>query len=364
MRSAFLAFGLIGTALALPRPQEIDLDGVAAAADPVIITPPYDVASNLPSILTTTSVAPIATDGPDSRKRSDIVVEKRDGTCAPLPTGSGPVPSPDTVAAFQSDPDLQALATNAPTPYGYASVFTNLAASVNAPNYMGLHTVTSFDTLGCANLCDRASGCTAFNIYIERDPSVSPNSINCPNPPSVTNFKCTLYGTPLTSDEAKNTGQYRDSFQIVIVGSNAYNKNTPPPAISGFTGPVELGGAINAPNSYMGYQFFPFSQTQGFDPTTCASACTAQTTYDENHPNPDCSYQPCIFFNAYVLSEDGIPQGLYCSMYNATWAPSYGTNYGQYRGSDRYTVSDSYSYSLMSPPSQPALSPGCTPSAS
>lgn len=32
-------------------------------------------------------------------------------------------------------------------------------------------------------------------------------------------------------------------------------------------------------------------------------------------------------------------------MYNKTWDRSYGTNYGQYRGSDRYTVSESYSYS-------------------
>ena len=55
-----------------------------------------------------------------------------------------------------------------------------------------------------------------------------------------------------------------------------------------------------------------------------------------------------VFFNAYVLSENAIPQGLYCSMYNETWGPSYGTNYGQYRGSDRYTVSESYSYTQSS----------------
>ena len=55
-----------------------------------------------------------------------------------------------------------------------------------------------------------------------------------------------------------------------------------------------------------------------------------------------------VFFNAYVLSKNAIPQGLYCSMYNQTWGPSYGTNYGQYRGSDRYTVSESYSYSKTS----------------
>ena len=52
------------------------------------------------------------------------------------------------------------------------------------------------------------------------------------------------------------------------------------------------------------------------------------------------------FFNVYVLSENAVPQGLYCSLYSQTWDRSYGTNYGQYRGSDRYTVSQSYSYSL------------------
>ena len=98
----------------------------------------------------------------------------------------------------------------------------------------------------------------------------------------------------------------------------------------------------------MGYQFFPFSQSQGYDPATCAQACTLQTTYNSQHPNTDGSYQSCVFFNAYVLSEDGVPQGLYCSLYNETWGPAYGTNYGQYRGSDRYTVSRSYSYSLNS----------------
>ena len=107
MRLSILTLGIVGSALALPHPQDIDLDAVAAAEPPVIVTPPYDVASNIPSVLTTTSVAPIATDGPESRKRSDTAVEKRDGTCAAQPAGHGPVPSPDTAAAFQSDPDLQ-----------------------------------------------------------------------------------------------------------------------------------------------------------------------------------------------------------------------------------------------------------------
>lgn len=74
----------------------------------------------------------------------------------------------------------------------------------------------------------------------------------------------------------------------------AYNKDAPPPAISGFSGPQELGGSINAPSGYLGYQFFPFSQSQGYDPATCASACTQQTNYNSQHPGSDGSFQTCV----------------------------------------------------------------------
>ena len=85
---------------------------------------------------------------------------------------------------------------------------------------MGLYTLTSFDTLECASKCDQAGGCEAFNVYSERDPSVDPNKDNCPNPPSTTNYKCTLWGAPVAVEEATNEGQYRDDFQVVITGSN------------------------------------------------------------------------------------------------------------------------------------------------
>ncbi|MCJ1233870.1 hypothetical protein MMC14_001828 [Varicellaria rhodocarpa] len=341
MRTTLVISALAGLALAAPspRPQMIDLAGVDAAPDPTFYTPPYDVVSDFAGVSSNTT------------KRSAEVI-KRDGNCAKQPAGSGPVPNPDTVSAFQADPDLQTLSTSAPTPDGYSQVFNNLIASLSASKYMGLHTISSYDTLGCASLCDQATGCVAFNMYIERDPSVDPNSANCPNPPSTTNFKCTLWGAPVSTDEANNKGQWRDSFQVVIAGSNAYNKISPPPACPGYTGPTEAGGAINAPldskghNTYLGYKYYPFSQTQGYTPSTCAAACTAQTGYNSRHPAANGTYQTCAFFNAYVLSENSVPQGLYCSMYNQTWAASYGTNYGQYRGNDRYTVSESYLYSL------------------
>ena len=234
---------------------------------------------------------------------------------------------------------------------------------------MGLYTLTKYDTFDCAQKCDQADGCQAFNLYIERDPTKDPNHDQCPNPPSLTNYKCTLWGAPVAVQEATNDGQYRDDFHVVIAGSNgkllrlfpenqqliqtAYNKNSPPAPISGYNGPASLGGAINAPltpqgqNTYLGYKYFPFNQAQGYDPQTCADACNVQTAYNSRHPAADGSYLSCNFFNAYVLSQNGVPQGLYCSLYTQAWAPSYATNHGQTRGSDRYTISRSYAYTKV-----------------
>ncbi|KAL9134899.1 MAG: hypothetical protein Q9175_003921 [Cornicularia normoerica] len=348
MYTIFVLAALAALTSALPSPQLIDLVAIGEYPDSVRVTAPIDIVTDVVVPVPAAPINPLTSIISSSKR--DLVVEKRDGDCSPYPTGSGPVPSPDTVDAFESFPTFAAMATAAPTPDGYEVAFINWNASLTASDYMGLFTLTSYDTLGCASQCDQASGCQAFNMYIERDPSLNASAANCPNPPSTTNYKCTLWGAPVSVDEATNFGQYQDSFQVVIAGANAYNKNAPPPACNGYSGPTELGGAINAPpssGSYMGYQYFPFSQSQGYEPQTCANACNVQTTYDSKNPAVDGSYMACIFFNAYVLSEDGIPQGLYCSMYNETWDTSYGTNYGQYRGVDRYTVSRSYSYSLM-----------------
>lgn len=43
----------------------------------------------------------------------------------------------------------------------------------------------------------------------------------------------------------------------MIAGSNGYTNDNPPSAQPGFTGPIALGGAINAPNSYIGQKYFP-----------------------------------------------------------------------------------------------------------
>lgn len=51
-------------------------------------------------------------------------------------------------------------------------------------------------------------------------------------------------------------------------------------------------------------------------------------------------------FNLYVLSKNNIPESLTCSLYTQSWDKSYSTNVGQYRGSDYYSVSQSYGCTL------------------
>ncbi|KAL8747675.1 MAG: hypothetical protein Q9190_000471 [Brigantiaea leucoxantha] len=283
----------------MPHPQAIDLVSVSKAPKPVIINPAIDTAVN--------SDLYSPDDGSDTKKRS---LEKRDGDCSKQPDGAGPVASPDTSAAFLASSDLQSQANNAPVPDGYATAFSNLQGSLSASSYMGYAGLNSYDVLSCAQACDQAEGCQAFNIFAERDPSLNPNAQNCPNPPSVTNYKCTLWGVPVSSAEATNKGQWRDSFEVVITASNAYNKATPPPAISGFTGPQELGGAINAPldsqghDTYLGFKYFPFSQDQGYTPSTCADACVAETNWRKSHPDADGTYKTCVRFLTHSTPAD------------------------------------------------------------
>jgi hypothetical protein len=83
---------------------------------------------------------------------------------------------------------------------------------------------------------------------------------------------------------------------VAVAGSNGYNKkdvpiNSPLPSPSGYTGPIEFNGAINAPNNpiakintFMGYKKLPYSadQTVADRATYCTGKCTNETAYRAN----------------------------------------------------------------------------------
>ncbi|THY02608.1 hypothetical protein D6D01_10277 [Aureobasidium pullulans] len=302
--------------------------------------------------------------------------------CAPQPGGYGPQVQPDTVDAFYSYAPFHAMASAAPTVVPssdktqYTQVFKDLDAAVSANSYIGLYTLTSYSAQECAAKCDDTDLCTSFNLYIERDPSLAPaNNDNttytpwetyCPNPSSITNYKCTLWGSSLSVDVATNKGDYREEFQTVITGSNAYDKTNvttptcevptapattsivaptksavaPPPCKQPTLKPAKNCGpkAISAPKHHMGSTFIPGP----YNANHCSSYAASQNVINKNAAIKagQRSFTPCKMFNAYFLHKDNKPYGTYCSLYGAALDSSWAT----FGGSGHYQTHQSWTW--------------------
>lgn len=107
MRSFFTLPVLAAVVAAAPRPQDIDFDQVEQAADPVIITPAIDVATQVATVAAVTEQAAAASAAVSAEPavNSALPVNERDlvgrdSTCAKQKPGNGPVASPDTPEAF------------------------------------------------------------------------------------------------------------------------------------------------------------------------------------------------------------------------------------------------------------------------
>ena len=103
MHTALCLAALVSVAYSAPQPQLINLDVIALDfAPPELVKAPINVESDFPAASTAHAITPLQS---VSAQKRDLV-EKRDGDCSPYPAGSGPVPSPDTPSAFQSDTDF------------------------------------------------------------------------------------------------------------------------------------------------------------------------------------------------------------------------------------------------------------------
>lgn len=356
----------LAAAAPAPIPQDIDFDlvdslpnptySVATGATEQIVT--YDPVAVLSAAQTqiTSNVASAAIT--ETSSVADLASLAKRSACAAQPTGAlyAPTVTKDTPAAFTNNPAFASIALNATVPSGYVQRFSNLKASNNAYGYMGYTTLDSYDTNACAAKCNAINGCSSINIFFERDPSVNPGP-GCMNPPSVTMIKCVFWGSPVNTGNAVNRGEWRQNFQVVIAGSNGYESAyaTPP----GYSAPVALSAAINAPydmygfNSYMGVALF---NSGPFDLQLCADACTLKSQYARAHPPTDGSpVQTCQFFNTYILYVNNLtnPQGQYCAMYSESWNSTYATNTGQWRGSDYHFIGNSYALSNVNNPGAP-----------
>ncbi|KXT00783.1 hypothetical protein AC578_2952 [Pseudocercospora eumusae] len=321
--------------------------------------------------------------------------------CAPQPDGFGPVPTPDTASAFLAYPPFQSSAKAAPSKVPstgstqYTQVFKDLNAAVAGQSYLALFTLKTYDVSSCAAKCDSWNLCTAFNIFFERDPSLNPTNNdstydpgyptvwgqNCPNPPSMTSIKCTLWGSNIDASMATNQGQKREDFEIVITGSDGYDKtnvvtppdpsgpststptttttsktspSTPTKPTSTSTSPSTPanppnhnphpwskpqnchGRAINAPKQHMGSRFIPGP----FNPQVCSDYAMLQNQANGKR-------QQCKMFNAYYLHKNGVPYGTYCSIYSHALDRSWATaRKVQWSRGDRYECKQSWTYSL------------------
>ena len=208
MISPATAAAILGLAtFAIAAPQ-----GSAAttfAGPPVV----YQTAPSAP-LVTATTLAPAATTAPR--------VKRADATCYPQPSGIAHKSSPDDAATFRADTYYSSAANAAKVPIGFKSVFTNTGASPNADKYLGFTLMDTYDVQTCATKCNAITGCTSFNVYFERDPSVDPNDSSCLNPPSVTNIKCVWWGSAISTANNVNSGQFRGNFEVAIAGSNGY----------------------------------------------------------------------------------------------------------------------------------------------
>lgn len=206
----------LAAATPLPAPQDLDFTLLNALSHVVPCNPnPSTVLRAALSHITTSASTTIELPQPNLKRTA----------CEPQPSGATGAPSvADSPAAFTANAAFASMASAAPIPSGYAQMYENLDASNNANGYMGYTTLQSYDVEACAADCTGMYGCLSFNIYFERDPSLEPGT-NCPDPPSVTMIRCAFWGGPIDSSNAVNTGQYRESFEVVIAGSNGMIHN-------------------------------------------------------------------------------------------------------------------------------------------
>lgn len=144
MRSAILVTAA-AAGLVAALPQNIDFAAANAAPTPSVQGPAITALSQAPtynpsvaasSAAAAAATSPVAT---TPSKRSPVEERRlaaRQQSCAAEPDGYGPVPSPDTADAFETDQDLANIAANAPVPQGYQLVFQGLSGSTSQNGYM------------------------------------------------------------------------------------------------------------------------------------------------------------------------------------------------------------------------------------
>lgn len=236
----------------------------------------------------------------------------------------------------------------------YNQVFLDLNASSSATSYLGLHVLDTYNWTACAAFCDCTDLCTSFNLYAERDPSLNPcrNDSSaatvwgyyCPNPPSMTVWKCTLWGSVIAASTTTNHGGWREDFNVVVTASNGWTLGNAsiPDTPAGWSAPVDCySEGIDAQSYSLGTQFF----AGPFNPDVCNDYANQQQAANVQAG----ASQSVEMYNAYYLYKNGQPLGTQCNLYSAQLDPKvYATYSGDTVNGDVYTVYESWVFNASS----------------
>jgi hypothetical protein len=248
--------------------------------------------------------------------------------CAAQPNAYAPNTTPDTVDAFKNNEVYHKMATSAQTPSGWDKAFTDLSGSVTGSGYLGYFELTSYDPLTCAKKCEDTKTCTGFNVFVERDPKWNPEQCSCKEADSVARFKCTLWGQDVTKESATNTGQNQSGFEVIIVASNGYNKQSyVPPTPPSCSKPQSCGHhLINQQPYCIGQTTIPGP----FDPSLCAAYAQKQNEANRKKgwlsqwmSSFGYSKGGCVQFQAAYLEKNGVGFGTHCRLYTKKFTPAH-----------------------------------------
>lgn len=152
-------------------------------------------------------------------------------------------------------------------------------------------------------------------------------------------IKCALWRSPLTEQAAINYGEIRAGFEVVITGSNIYNKKVGVLHVPDFEGPLDVDNfaAFDVPLEPMGgydthvsHDIFEYdASVKRYDASLCASICeewtdrNADTSRSSHGPFFDGAFAVCSMFVAYELRSGNKPVAMVCDTFSSVWSHHY-----------------------------------------
>lgn len=183
MKSFIAAAAFVAVAVA--QNQQMNAAAIAAAPPPAVTQAPVGAADQGD---VTYDQQAAANSAADVQPTSAPASKMKRAACDPQPAGTAPNTYPDTPEAFQKNPYFHGQANSWPVyiPSGnsfYAERFRDKNGSTQQNSYLTYYVLDKYSPPECAKKCDAVKLCTAFNIYVERDPSLEPGISLLPSLP-------------------------------------------------------------------------------------------------------------------------------------------------------------------------------------